>query len=369
MHKTPPIEIQKMFFFPICNKVEIERIFDVKNGADFLLKLRAETIVDHMRLFRVYRNKALIQESSWSLEQSFDSTHYKTYLSALSKENRARCNAITYGNMFSNEPNGTIFQSPYGPIITISESLIHFLEFAHLAILDFDSEVPMHIRANGLRIAIRVMLKTEALDFFMDPRGMLPKTISGIIRAPIQSQMEFIAGHEFSHYLLGHISTNNVSNIPVFHAITRKDKEYKPLSAYSQSQQQEFEADEKAIEFINDNETHRNDILEGALLWFACLSLYETVSNALCLENPCYPSTHPSAADRFSNLLKRAPKFGKLDISKWESLMHTVDGYKRFLLNDVSVNIEGYENYGSVYLDAPNTKWRGRELVDRKDYY
>ena len=34
----------------------------------------------------------------------------------------------------------------------------------------------------------------------------------------------------------------------------------------------------------------------------------------------------------------------------------------------MSLNFDMYEMYGSVYLDKPNTNWRGRELIDRKDY-
>ena len=48
----------RQLYRPVCNEAEIDRIFDVRNGADHLLKLRANTIVDHMRLFRVYRNYA-----------------------------------------------------------------------------------------------------------------------------------------------------------------------------------------------------------------------------------------------------------------------------------------------------------------------
>lgn len=38
------LEIQKQFFRPICNEFEIERIFNVQNSEDLLLKIRAETI-------------------------------------------------------------------------------------------------------------------------------------------------------------------------------------------------------------------------------------------------------------------------------------------------------------------------------------
>lgn len=71
MEKTP-IEIQKLFYRPICNEEEIDRIFNIQNAQDYLLKLRADTIVDHMRLFRVYRNKAIEQGDKWSLEKSFE---------------------------------------------------------------------------------------------------------------------------------------------------------------------------------------------------------------------------------------------------------------------------------------------------------
>ena len=358
-----------MFFFPVCNKAEIERIFNVANGRDYLLKLRAETIVDHMRLFRVYRNKALAQEGNWSLEQSFDSTHYHTYLTTLSDENGTKCQNINYGNMFSNDPNGTIFASPYGPLITISESLEFFLKFAHLALMAFDCDVPLHVRMNALRIAVRVMLKTEAMDFFMDPRGIIPNSVSDAIHAPIPLQMEFIAGHEFAHYILGRISANAVTDKPIFHAITPRDESYKPLPVFSQSQQQELDADFEAIEFVEKDPAHRTALLDAALLWFACLDLYEAVADALYPANPWVLPSHPSARTRFEHLLANAPKPSSYDMEPWSQLMESIKVLKPLLLDDVSTNIDKYEFYGSVYLDKPNSEWRGKELVDRKDYY
>ena len=37
-------------------------------------------------------------------------------------------------------------------------------------------------------------------------------------------------------------------------------------------------------------------------------------------------------------------------------------------MKEESENFEMYEMYGSLYLAAPNTEWRGRELIDRVDY-
>jgi len=64
------IDFERIQYFPICNQQEIERILNIRNAQDYLLKLRANTIVDHMRLFRVYRNKAITNEKNWSLEKS-----------------------------------------------------------------------------------------------------------------------------------------------------------------------------------------------------------------------------------------------------------------------------------------------------------
>ena len=47
------------------------------------------------------------------------------------------------------------------------------------------------------------------------------------------------------------------------------------------------------------------------------------------------------------------------------------DQLKKFINEDISENYgEVYDDelYGSVYLDLPNTEWRGKELIDRVDY-
>jgi hypothetical protein len=363
-----PEEIQRGFFYPVCNKEEIERIFNVANGADYLLKLRAETIVDNMRLFRVYRNKALARPNDWSLDKSFDDSHYHAFLNRLPDRVRQECNSVVFGDMFSNDPNGTIFASDYGPIITISESLTFFLKFAHLALMDFQSEVPSYVRMNALRIAIRVMLRTEAMDFYMDPRGIVPSDVGDAIHAPIPLQMEFIAGHEFAHYILNHLSSSLISNRPLYHAISSRDIDYKPVPIFMKSQQQELDADTQAILLVEKDPHHRIELLNAALLWFACLDLYEIVADALYPTSP-WRLCHPSARDRFENLLTHIPKPANYDESQWSGLLKTIDTLKHILIDDASVRVDLYEMYGSLYLDKPNSEWRGRELIDRKDYY
>lgn len=362
------IDHQKQFFRPICSEAEIERILNVKDATDHLLKLRAETIVDHMRLFRVYRNKALKDEKNWSLEAAFNSSHYKAVLAKLPKDIRTLCDVVTYGDIFSDDPNGMIFPTPCGPITTISESLQFFLKFAHLAVLEFGEKVPMRIRINALRIAIRVMLRKEAMDFYMDPRGIVPPRIATAIHAPIPLQMKFIAGHEFAHFALGHLSDSNLIDQPIFHALSSSDNEYKPTKVYNTSQRNEFDADLQAILLPRYSMRQRNELLRAALLWFGCLELYHTVKDVIFPQSSWCHQSHPTPRERYENLLTNVPAVG-LDSRHWKEFPRLIEKLKTFLQEDVSLHFEAYETYGSAYLDEPNTQWRGRELIDRVDYY
>ena len=210
-----------------------------------------------------------MDETNWSLERSFDSSHYDAFLQHLPRQEEKRCRAITYGNMFSNDPNGSIFATDYGSIVTISDSLQFFLKFMHLALLDFGETVPVHVRLNALRIAIRVMLKTEALDFLMDPRGIVPRGIAEAMHSPITYQLRFIAGHEFAHNLLGHLSEARLESRPIYFAISANDQAYKPIKVYSRCQKDELDADILALTLPRYKTNERKLVWNAALLWFA----------------------------------------------------------------------------------------------------
>lgn len=365
--EKPPIEIEKQFYRPYCSENEIDRIFNVKNAQDYLLKLRADTIADHMRLFRVYRNYALMDEGNFTLEKSFDVRHYNNFLNNLSPDKKEICSKVTYGNIFSNEPNGQIFRTEYNPIITICDSLRYFFKFMNLGLMDFGERVPHHVSLNSLRIAIRVMMQSEALDFLMDPRGIIPKDIMEDIHAPISYQLQFIAGHEFAHYLLGHLSDKKLMNKPILKAIFNGQEDYGFQKTYNYSQKNEFEADVKSIEFGNYNEYEKRMVFEAALIWFASLDLYEAIENYI--SPPIGYITHPPARDRFENLLEKIAMPKGYDYESWKGMLKVIDFYKKYFVDDIAVNIDNYETYGSVYLDKPNTEWRGKELIDREDYY
>ncbi len=107
----------------------------------------------------------------------------------------------------------------------------------------------------------------------------------------------------------------------------------------------------------------------SSISWFAYLDVYQHVSEQLFPRSPWSMRTHPEPLERLWNIFDKCGVKAKLDKTEPEKFLKDTAKWKGFFQEDVATNIENYETYGSVYLDAPNTKWRGRELQDRVDYY
>lgn len=356
---------KRMFYRPFCDKEEIDRIMDVKNAKDYLLKLRADTIIDHMRLYRVYLRKYR-STKNWNFEESFEKKHFDIALNSLSKENREKCKSITMGNIFSTEPNGCICTTDYGPIITIDDSLSYFLEFTNLALMPFSTkEVPLDIRFNALIIAIRIMMKKEALDFELDPRGIIPYKIKTEVRSFILSQLRFVAGHEFAHHLLGHVSSAKIKEKEIMRKFFSSSSNEKTEKFYTYLQKQEFDADEGAINFQRCSEKEQKKLISAALLFFAGLAVFESVEDFFF--PPANEPDHPPAIDRFDALVKKYIQ-DKEEINIFSQIREFTLFWQKTMVEHASLYPESFEFYGSIYLAKPNTKWRGRALVDRVDY-
>jgi hypothetical protein len=363
------IQLRKHFYRPFCTESEIERVLEPQNARDYLLKIRADYIADHMRVFRYFRRRWLEDKNRYSLEGSFRTAHYRSYLSRLMKHDRELLANVTFGDVFTQEPNGTIFNSPFGRIVTISHSLQYFLEFSHLALLDFEIEIPQEVRFNALLIALRVMFQKESLDFDVDPRGKIPSRIYREMRKLIPTQLEFIAGHEFAHHLLGHLSEDNLHIASLSETVPNEELP-QSLPVYSTSETEEFNADLDAFIRPRIDDAGRARMLNAALIWFGALELFQHAKDTLGLSPPWRVRTHPSARDRHLSLLKNVPtRYGSVVLEISESVIRAVDNLKQPVSDFLSLNVDQFETYGSFYLSGPNTKWRGRELIDRVDYY
>lgn len=348
-----------------CTKDEIERISNPKTPKDFLLRKRADIVADNMRYQRVYMNKSRMNPE-WSFENSFVDEHYQRVLNSFLEKDKIFCNEIIFGDMFSNDVNGYAWKDDnIGRIISLNESLQFYMKFCNLALFPFKEDIPIHVRKNSLRIAMRVMLKQEAMDFFMDPRGIIPLDIFTKIHQPIQYELQYIAGHEFSHHLCGHLDDKDITSKKILGI--PGNNYFEPV--YNVNQQQEFEADIDSIKRPQYNEIEFSNILEGALIWFISLDLSETVQEIINPQSSFAIKTHPAAMERYNYILKNIQIPKQFSMEKINIIKENAKIFSEFLVEDISVNFEAYETYGSCYLDSPNTEWRGKELIDRVDYY
>lgn len=365
MDKEQEKLIQRHFYRPFCSEEEINRIFNVQTSKDYLLKLRADKIADNMRLFRVYRNKVLNHKGKkWTLEKSFKVNHYRKFFNSLKREDKIKCKEVVYGDIFSKEPQASIIKTNYGPVVNISQSLEYFLKFMNLCLLDFEKDIPGTVRINSLRIALRIMQETEALDFLMDPRGIIPSEIEESINNLVSYQLQFIVGHEFAHYILGHLGSANIIEINL---TSSKIGDESKVKIYTNEQTAEFEADLASLTLPNYDKQELLYLYEATILFFASLELYEHFKNCFAPPPITRLKTHPEPLERIEKLLKNKPL--DLNLDKIARLLELVEDLKEVISEDVSLNYDFYEIYGSAYLSEANTEWRGKELIDRVDYY
>lgn len=359
------------WFYAICSKSEIERIKDPQNGDDFILLLRADIIADNMRLYRVVKHYVDIAVRSgveWSLEEFYKTDHFEYFKNHLPVDLKEKVDGIATGLIFTKEANGLIFKTDFGFCSVLSASLFYFIKFSFLALIDSGGRIPPEVCVASLRIAIRTMFEKEALDFDWDPRGIIPEDIEKGITAPYPYIMTFLAGHEYSHFLNGDLDD--------YHAVQktistyfRDGEDYKKLGAYNSNQKQEFAADLGALNYPEFDDDEYNQYYYYALSWFAILAIFEAAENTMF--PPFNKQSHPGAKARYNNILKNAKRPSNFEEMKefyTIDLPRLVSYYEEIIIEDVQYNCEGYEFEGSVYLAAPNTKWRGPELIDRVDY-
>lgn len=364
-----PLQMQRTWCHGICSEAEIERILNVQNGEDYILKLRADTIADNIRLWRVYRHIAEKWGEDWALEKYFNAYCYIDVRNAMPKDKQEVCKQVHFGSLISSDPNGLIFDTPYGICSTYSETLKYFTKFSCLALLDFAGKVPYEVRFRAMKIAIRVMLQREALDFDVDPRGIIPKEIMDVINPIYPAQMAFLAAHEYSHLLNGDLKKGGLKKVALLKSHFEDQTDYKMLNAYTSDQKKEFAADLGAMTNPQWSKEVYSFQYFATMLWFAALAIFEAVENTMF--PPYGRQSHPGAKARYNNILENAPRPFDFDKDKnmyCEDLPQLVSYWENLMQDDVSVNYKQYEMYGSFYLAAPNTEWRGRELIDRVDY-
>jgi len=349
------------FYNTLCNADEIARILTPKTAQDYLLKLRANATVEHVRIFRVLRSRMIEYGDAWNFTASFDQSPFENYKTLLTDQDREAVHGVACGFVFCNEPNGRIIKTDFGNVITLSLSLRYFLRFMNLAFLHFnETGIPGDVRGAAIKIALRTMLQSEALDFDLDPRGDIPTEIAQDLDYHTDLQLQFVVGHEFSHYFLGHLDSRNVVDDPF---LTGLDSSRPAHRVFSYAQQEELDADIDAIQRPLLDTRERSDLLNRALFFFAYLDIFQAVREQIS-PSPSHHRTHPSPIDRIHNLLDKFQGQIEIDEHNIANLLRSAKQIKLQLIEDVALNIDSYELYGSIYLGS----WHTKKLVDRVDY-
>lgn len=356
-----PDYFYKMSLLSFCTKDEINRIINCRNTNDFLLKLRADYINDNMRIFRTVLSHKREFTNKWSLDKFFETSDFEIFVNKLRDREKMNCKELTSGYLYSSSPNGMVMKTDYGKLMIISYSLKYFLFFMNLYYLDFKTKIPSVVRLNSLRIAIRLMFQHESLDIEIDPRGEVPVEVKEKINVNIDRQLQFVIGHEYSHYLLNHLDDKNTFVKPLIE--TYKVEEQNKYEFYNTSQKHEFDADIKSIE-LNSRSLGKELCISDATKFFVYLSIYQHARDIVFPPvNRCM--THPSGEDRIANILNKCSSNSDKDKKIFvDHLNNDIKLASDFLDDDIGFNFEAYEEYGSIYLGP----WHKKMLRDRIDY-
>jgi hypothetical protein len=364
LNRFPRAEIldlssEEVFFYPFMSKKEIKQIFNIKSASDYLLWLRAEQVEQNPRLKRTFGKLKKKMGAKWSFSDYFDTKQYRNYLNNLKEERRNKSSHLSHGTIHSSEANGMCFKTPHGNIIVLSYALRYFLYYMNIFLFGRGFGIKQQDTFHSFLLAIRIMIGTESLDFELDPRGRLPKSIKKRIDYFTEWQMRFIIGHEYAHHYLGHLTTKG---------LLKSHKKFRDLKApvqyYTYSQQCEFDADFHSISETLYEQAEKSHLINGAFYFFLSLFLYEQVEDYL-FPKTSKSRTHPQPLDRLWILRKKVPsEFGFDDEELNAGITYYTDFMEYFLKEFLPFHVDDIERTGSVYL--PN--YRKKDLVDRLDF-
>lgn len=348
--ETEGLTNDETFYSSFCSKSEILRLRELKSAHDYLLRIRAEAIVDSPRAVRVFLERKERYEKTgrkWSLTHYYHSkdAYHKQYIKNLPKALAKQLRGTPTGMAYINEANATCVRTLLGDIVFVSEGLEYFFYFMNIGVYGEKYGISVDDRFHALLIAIRIMLGAEALDFDIDSRGALPANIDRQIRNDVTNQMQFTYGHEFAHKLNGHMSSPEDNDQLVF------------------SHDLEFEADIAAIDIFNrkDHATY-GKIRDGAITTLVFLAFLENSLNLMTTTKLSISSTHPSSIERLHSLCGSLGKESPLNSAQIDELNDGLIENAEIIKTRLGDRLEqSLSNYGSVYLPS----YKKRILEDR----
>jgi hypothetical protein len=356
----------ELFFYAFCSKKEILRLRELRGAHDYLLRIRANAIVDSPRAVRVMRARKKNFEQNgrqWTLSQYYHvKDHYqKSYISYLSRTNAKLLKGIPSGLAYIPDVNAVCIRSLAGDVVMASESLEYFYYFMSIAFYGEALDIHSIDREHALLIAVRIMSGAEALDFDIDPRASLPPKAERKIMDLVRYQMQFTFGHEYAHLLCNHLSSPQNYGSETPHKIT--DALLKKHHIYNHIL--EHEADLYALRNIQHDQKAHLGVSQGAFSVFLYSHFLVEVQKEFGVRKPSVSETHPAPLNRLQKLLQGLGK--KSPVSKDELADHlsVLDEMKKNFISQLKNSSDDIlTSYGSVYL--PNYKPKLQQ--DRYDF-
>lgn len=338
---------------PFCSKKEIVRLRSINGPHDYLLRLRANAINDSPRAVRVMASRREKYEESglpWSLSHYYHSKDYyhKSYIRLLNKNNKRLVKKVPSGLAYIDEVNALCIKSLAGDVVLVSESLEYFYYFMTIAFYGNKYGIELIDRVDALIIAIRIIKGSESLDFEIDPRGKLPHETERSIQFLVNQQMQFTFGHEYAHYLCGHIPS----------ADTLMKKSYAPfmneLASYNHLL--EYEADYYALKNIEGKKKEFESVAQGGFSVLIYLHFIEEYSEGLGVKKFSVSDTHPVAKDRVYKLFGSLGKKAPIEESVVDEMFSVAEEISEVLQYRIESLKDEYDDllgfYGSVYLPS-----------------
>jgi hypothetical protein len=348
----------EQFYFAFCSKNEILRLRGLRNAHDYLLRLRANAIVDSPRAVLVMsarRSKFKQCGKPWSLSHYYHSMdHYhKSYISQLSKNHSKTLKSIPSGMSLISEANAVCIRSFAGDVVVVSETLEKFFYFLSIAFYGDQLDIELIDRVDASLIALRIMNGTEALDFDLDPRGELPEKIERYLSNLVKHQMQFTFGHEFAHLLRGHLLIPDTQMY--INAHNGSEKLEVDFKVYEH--EFEFEADLYSLKHITQKGTAFNAIVHGAFSVLLFLDFLDNARREFGLAGLSFSKTHPTPKERITRLqdgLGRKSSINSEELSNsYQVTGELLDALKYRVSDDQE---ETFGQYGSVYLPNYTSK-------------
>jgi len=351
----------EQFFAAFCSKKEIIRLRELKSAHDYLLRFRANAIVDSPRLVRVMsarREKFESGKRSWTLSDYYSTLNSvpKKYIQRLNRKERKIVKSVPYGFAPLAEANALCLKSLVGEVIIVSEALRHFYYFMTICLHGERYGIELADRADAGLIGLRIMVGSEAQDFDIDPRGVLPPRTEAAIRQHVDSMIEFTFGHEYGHLLCNHLPSDEQTAVSLHNA---------ELRTYQHNQ--EYEADLHPLRMVSGDRSAQGIMARAAYNVFLYLHLIELLT-CECSDIPSLSvsETHPAPLDRLRKLREMLGDRDQPTRHRIGFAIRAVRQMRDILLDRMRVSHRDdvLTFYGSIYMHGLG----GKERRDRIDY-